>query len=105
AAGGVAVDGRPVTSGARRLSEGEVLEVELPAAGQRPALLPEPEVEVPVVHADADVIVVDKPAGLVVHPGSGHPTGTMVQGLLARFPELASVGQPDRPGVVHRLDA
>jgi 23S rRNA pseudouridine1911/1915/1917 synthase len=62
-----------------------------------------------VVHQDADVIVVDKPAGLVVHPGAGHRTGTLVHGLLARFPELPAVadavgGDPDRPGIVHRLD-
>jgi 23S rRNA pseudouridine1911/1915/1917 synthase len=48
--------------------------------------------------------VIDKPAGLVVHPGSGHPDGTLVNGLLALFPELAGVGEPHRPGIVHRLD-
>jgi len=50
------------------------------------------------------VIVVDKPAGVVVHPGAGQRSGTLVQGLLARFPELADVGDPARPGIVHRLD-
>ena len=49
-------------------------------------------------------MVIDKPAGLVVHPGSGNRDGTLVQGLLARYPEIASVGDPDRPGIVHRLD-
>ena len=58
-----------------------------------------------VVYADDDVIVVDKPAGLVVHPGAGNPTGTLVNGLLHRFPEIAGVGEPNRPGIVHRLDA
>src|SRR5439155_23772111 len=48
--------------------------------------------------------VVDKPPDLVVHPGAGNAAGTMVAGLLARFPELAGVGEADRPGVVHRLD-
>ena len=48
--------------------------------------------------------MVDKPAGLVVHPGAGNTHGTLVQGLLARFPELAGVGDPQRPGIVHRLD-
>lgn len=105
ASGAVSVGGRAVTSRSRRLAEGDQLDVELPPAGARPALVAEPDVVVPVMHADAGVIVVDKPPGLVVHPGSGHATGTMVQGLLARFPELADVGQPDRPGVVHRLDA
>jgi 23S rRNA pseudouridine1911/1915/1917 synthase len=62
-----------------------------------------------IVHADDLVAVVDKPAGLVVHPGAGHDEGTLVGGLLARFPDLADlvadgVCPPDRPGVVHRLD-
>ena len=62
-----------------------------------------------VVHADEIVAVVDKPAGLVVHPGAGHDTGTLVGGLLDRFPELArlvetGVCAADRPGIVHRLD-
>jgi 23S rRNA pseudouridine1911/1915/1917 synthase len=66
-------------------------------------------VEFGVVHADADVAVVDKPAGLVVHPGAGHQEGTLVGGLLSRFPDLsalvvAGVCPPDRPGIVHRLD-
>ena len=50
------------------------------------------------------VIVVDKPAGLVVHPGAGQTAGTLVNGLLARFPEIAAVGAQERPGIVHRLD-
>ena len=60
--------------------------------------------DVPVVHEDADLVVVDKPAGLVVHPGAGQESGTLVNGLLARYPEIRDVGQPDRPGIVHRLD-
>jgi len=57
-----------------------------------------------VRYADADVIVVAKPAGLVVHPGAGHHHGTLVHGLLARYPEIAEVGDRARPGIVHRLD-
>jgi 23S rRNA pseudouridine1911/1915/1917 synthase len=62
-----------------------------------------------VVHEDDDVIVVDKPAGLVVHPGAGHRSGTLVHGLLARYPDLATLavrvdGDGERPGIVHRLD-
>ena len=56
------------------------------------------------VHDDQDVIVVDKPAGLVVHPGAGQSRATLVNGLLARYPELAEVGDAGRPGIVHRLD-
>ena len=102
--GAVRVDGRAVRTRSRRVAEGEVLEVDVPVAGPAEACPPDPAVTVPVVHADDDVIVVDKPADLVVHPGAGHATGTLVQGLLARFPELAAAGDPMRPGVVHRLD-
>ena len=55
-------------------------------------------------YEDDDVVVVAKPAGLVVHPGAGHADGTLVNGLLARYPEIADVGDPARPGIVHRLD-
>jgi 23S rRNA pseudouridine1911/1915/1917 synthase len=57
------------------------------------------------VHEDDDLLVLDKPAGLVVHPGAGRATGTLVHGLLAAYPEVAGVGSdPSRPGIVHRLD-
>jgi 23S rRNA pseudouridine1911/1915/1917 synthase len=103
-AGGVRVDGTVVTSGKIRLETGQEVAVD-PDLLPRPSLpQADPSVDVVVVHADEDVIVVDKPAGLVVHPGAGNPDGTLVNGLLARFPEIASVGQPARPGIVHRLD-
>ena len=104
-AGAVRVDGHPVSSRARRLVAGEVLDVDVPEPEDR-SLAPDPAVEVPVVFEDDHVLVVDKPAGLVVHPGAGNSSRTMVHGLLARYPDLAGVGgDPDRPGVVHRLDA
>jgi len=102
-AGGARVDGRVVTQRSTRLEEGSVVELDPPPPEER-APEAEPSVEVDVVHADDDVVVVEKPAGLVVHPGAGHRSGTLVGGLLARFPEIAEVGDPDRPGIVHRLD-
>jgi len=63
--------------------------------------------EISVIFADGEIIVVNKPAGMTVHPAPGHPDGTLVDGLLARFPELATMAEPDgvlRPGIVHRLD-
>jgi 23S rRNA pseudouridine1911/1915/1917 synthase len=63
--------------------------------------------EISVIFADDEIIVVNKPAGMTVHPAPGHPDGTLVDGLLARFPELAAMAEPDgvlRPGIVHRLD-
>ncbi len=63
--------------------------------------------EISVIFADDEIIVVNKPAGMTVHPAPGHPDGTLVDGLLARFPELSAMAEPDgvlRPGIVHRLD-
>jgi 23S rRNA pseudouridine1911/1915/1917 synthase len=86
----------------RRLAEGEEVEVEGEPEAELP---PQPEpVEFTVLHADDDVVVLVKPAGLVVHPGAGHRDGTLAGGLLHRYPEIAGVGEPMRPGIVHRLD-
>jgi 23S rRNA pseudouridine1911/1915/1917 synthase len=104
-AGGAGVDGAVCTSGKLRLVEGQRVEVDpskVPVASLPGA---EPDIEFGVVHQDEAVIVVDKPAGLVVHPGAGNPHGTLVNGLLARFPDIAGVGELHRPGIVHRLDA
>jgi len=101
AVGAIEVDGRAVAK-SRRLAPGEevrVLDAPAPAAAPRPE-----EIPVVVVHEDEAVLVVDKPAGLVVHPGAGHPSGTLVNALLARDPGLVAVGDPARPGIVHRLD-
>lgn len=104
-AGGVEVDGAPATSGKVRLTEGQTVSVDPDAVPVDEPPGPDPSIAFDVVHVDDDVIVVDKPAGLVVHPGAGNADGTLVNGLLARFPEVARVGDPVRPGIVHRLDA
>ena len=98
----IVVDGRPVGK-SHRLVEGAVIALlEEPASGAPPAA--DPSVDVDVRDAADDVVVVAKPAGLVVHPGAGHAGGTLVNGLVARFPEVAAVGDEQRPGIVHRLD-
>jgi len=66
-------------------------------------LIPE-DIPVEIVFEDEHLVVVDKPSGLVVHPAPGHPSGTLVNALLARPGSLSSVGLPNRPGIVHRLD-
>jgi 23S rRNA pseudouridine1911/1915/1917 synthase len=103
-AGLVRRNGTVATTRSARVAEGDVVEVDVDLDAAPVALVAEPEVVVPVVYEDDDLLVIDKPAGLVVHPGAGNATGTMVQGLLARYPEIAGVGDPERPGVVHRLD-
>jgi 23S rRNA pseudouridine1911/1915/1917 synthase len=103
-AGAVAVDGRAITARSHRVAEGDLLDLPGPEAPADVELVADPSVEVPVVHEDEHLLVVDKPAGLVVHPGAGRADGTLVQGLLARYPEIRGVGQADRPGIVHRLD-
>jgi 23S rRNA pseudouridine1911/1915/1917 synthase len=102
--GAVTVGGSPVTTRSHRVAEGDMVDIDLPDRPAEIELAADPSVPVPVVHEDADLIVVDKPAGVVVHPGAGQGSGTLVNGLLARYPEIRDVGQPDRPGIVHRLD-
>ena len=105
AGGRVLVDGRPAAQRSSSLHEGSELTVALFAAPV--ALEPDASVPFEVVYADADLVVVDKPAGVVVHPGAGARRATLVAGLLARYPDmgdLADVSDPARPGVVHRLD-
>lgn len=93
----VSVDGESAAP-ARKVRGGETVVVEIAA---EPGLEPE-DIPVPVVFEDEHVIVVDKPAGLVVHPGAGHPSGTLVNALLSHG--ISGGDDPVRPGVVHRLD-
>jgi 23S rRNA pseudouridine1911/1915/1917 synthase len=95
--GAVLVDGEPRTK-SHRLTGGEDVLVELPADA---APLVAEEMNLRVAWEDEHLLVVDKPAGVVVHPGAGHDTGTLVHGLLALD---AAGGDEERPGIVHRLD-
>lgn len=101
-AGLVEVDGES-SKPARALAAGEtvVCTPPLPQADER--VRPEPG-ELSLLHQDADVVVLDKPAGLPMHPGAGRRSGTLAHRLVARYPEMSGVGGPGRPGIVHRLD-
>ena len=104
AGGCVLIDGTVPHAGSARVKAGSVVTVTQAA---RKAAAPERRrgaVPFDVLYADADIVVVHKPAGVVTHPGSGHPSGTLADALVERYPEIADVGQPDRPGIVHRLD-
>jgi 23S rRNA pseudouridine1911/1915/1917 synthase len=101
-AGGARVAGRPLRKGAVL---GAAEEVELEGPAQTPALVPDPEVGLPVVYADPALLVVDKPAGMPTHPLRPGERGSAANALVARFSELAAVGPPREGGAVHRLDA
>lgn len=105
ARGSVCIGARVVPARSTRVSAGDELRVDL--SGRAPVglgVVGEADVHVPVVHVDDTIIVVNKPHWMVVHPGAGNDHGTMVQGVLAAYPDIAEVGDPMRPGVVHRLD-
>ena len=99
--GRVRVDGASAKA-SHRLRGGERIEIEIPPP---PPQTLEPEsIALAIVHEDDHVLVLDKPAGMVVHPGAGHPRGTLAAAVLAHAPAIAGVGGPRRPGIVHRLD-
>lgn len=100
--GRVAVDGTAATKPGLGLKPGMSIRVELPPP---PAASPVPqEIPLDVRYEDDDLLALVKPSGLVVHPGHGRRDGTLVNALLGRGTRLASIGAPDRPGIVHRLD-
>lgn len=100
--GSVLVNGKPV-KGSARLVAGQQVVVAVEAPVAVAALVAEP-IAFGILFEDEDIIVVDKPAGLVVHPALGHPSGTLVNGLLHHCTDLAGIGGELRPGIVHRLD-
>ena len=105
AEGSVLHKGKTLTAPATRLASGATLRINAEALENlHPTLAADPDVPVEIVYEDPDLLVLEKAPNVVVHPGSGNATGTLVAGLLARFPEIAEVGESDRPGIVHRLD-
>lgn len=103
AEGRVELDGSPVTSSSTKIAEGAQFRITIPAAIEaeaKPQAIP-----LDVVHEDEHLIVVDKPAGMVVHPAAGNPDGTLVNALLHHCRgQLSGIGGVARPGIVHRID-
>lgn len=101
-AGAVLRDGVPLTRPAEKLRGGEVLRVRLDP--RPPLTLEAQELPLDILFEDEDLIVLNKPAGIVVHPGAGCREGTLANALLYHFESLSSHGGDERPGIVHRLD-
>ncbi len=102
AAGAVSINGRPVVKAGLMLEMNDIVQLDVPEPVQT-AILPE-EISLEVVYEDRNLLVINKPAGMVVHPGAGHLTGTVVNAALAHAPEMEGIGGEGRPGIVHRLD-
>lgn len=101
--GAVAVDGVIETRPSRTILPGVEVRVDVPEPAETTELIATPQ-HFDIAYEDEHLLVVDKPARLTVHPGPGHDTDTLVNGLLARYPEIRDVGEPERPGIVHRID-
>jgi 23S rRNA pseudouridine1911/1915/1917 synthase len=100
--GFVSVNGSPSPKPALRLKKGDAVLARIPPpepSGVEPEAIP-----LRIVFENAEVLVIDKPAGMVVHPAAGHRRGTLVGAVLAHSPEVGGVGEIERPGIVHRLD-
>jgi len=102
AEGGVCVNGEVQQKPAFKLAPGSTVAYTLPQHEE--AQLLHQAIAVDVIYVDENVIVVNKPAGMVVHPGAGNTQDTLVNAILHRWPEIARVGEAERPGIVHRLD-
>jgi 23S rRNA pseudouridine1911/1915/1917 synthase len=100
--GMVIVNGDPVSRPGHRLAGGEQVVIAIPEA--RPPTLKPEAIPLDILYEDDDLIVVNKPSGMVVHPAAGHSQGTLVHAILAHAPDIRGVGGEARPGVVHRLD-
>ncbi len=101
--GSVTVNGERIKPGIK-LKGGETIRLVVPPPAEDTTVAPEP-ITLNVVYEDEDIAVIDKPAGLVVHPGAGNETGTLVNAILARWSEIAQISHaPKRRGIVHRLD-
>lgn len=100
--GAVAVDGKVIHRPAVGVVVGNTLSVEIPEPTPSDAVAE--DLPIHVVYEDADLLVIDKAAGMVVHPSPGHATGTLVNALLHHVDDLSGVGGVERPGIVHRLD-
>ena len=102
-AGLISINGITTTRSSTKVISGQIIRVKPPKDYLAPAITPS-ELSLNVVFEDDDIAIIDKPAGMVVHSGAGHLTDTMANAAVTRWPKISSVGDTDRPGIVHRLD-
>jgi 23S rRNA pseudouridine1911/1915/1917 synthase len=100
--GRVRINGTPAAKSSQRVESGQEVVVDVPAA--TPSSMASQDLPLTILHQDEDVVVINKPAGLVVHPAAGHPDQTLVNALLHHVQDLSGIGGELRPGIVHRLD-
>ena len=98
----VRIDGAPAEKSSQRVSAGQRVELDVPPPA--PSGVASQDIPLTIIFEDADIVVIDKPAGLVVHPAAGHADRTLVNALLFHVKDLSGVGGELRPGIVHRLD-
>jgi 23S rRNA pseudouridine1911/1915/1917 synthase len=101
---GVFVNGETVTRPSFKVAVGNQIKFSTRESEINQEIKADSTIDFTVIHTDPDFFVVDKPAGLVVHPGAGNLSGTLVNGLLSMSPQIREVGERTRPGIVHRLD-
>jgi 23S rRNA pseudouridine1911/1915/1917 synthase len=100
--GHVRIDGAVVAKVSQHVAPGHEVAIEIPPPA--PSSVASQEIPLHIIHEDANLVVIDKPAGLVVHPAAGHADGTLVNALIFHVKDLSGVGGELRPGIVHRLD-
>ena len=98
----VTVDDRPAHKAGQLVEPGSLIRLHVPAP--QPSTIQAEDIPLKVIFENADLLIIDKPAGMVVHPAAGHASGTLVHAALGHAPEMEGVGGEQRPGVVHRLD-
>ena len=99
--GSATIDGKTVKP-STKVRRGQIVALRIPEL--KPSVLEPQRIPLSIVYEDGDLLVVDKPAGMTVHPAPGHPDGTLVNAVLAHCPDLQGIGGTVRPGIVHRLD-
>lgn len=102
-AGNVSIDGRVASRVSVKVNDGQMIRLTVETQPEVNYIAPA-DIPLDVAYEDADIAVIDKPVGMTVHPGAGHVDDTLANAAVSRWPRIVSIGEIDRPGIVHRLD-